>query len=55
MRSLTPAPPCPLRCSMRDALSKINDKSSNACMYIICICLLLGMAGVAFNMITKKK
>ena len=28
---------------MRDVMSKINDKASNCCLYIICIVLLLGM------------
>ena len=29
---------------MKDALTKINDKSSNFCVYIICIVMLLGLA-----------
>lgn len=37
------------------ALETMNDKASNFCMYIVCIVLLLGIAVVAYNMISAKK
>jgi uncharacterized coiled-coil DUF342 family protein len=38
---------------MKDALTKLNDKSTNMCIYLICCVLLLGL-GVVFYNIAKK-
>lgn len=40
---------------MKDMMSKLNDKSSNACVYIICLVILLGIASVVYNMAMKNK
>jgi t-SNARE complex subunit (syntaxin) len=40
---------------MKDALEKINDKSTNFCIYIICIVMLLGLATVVYKMVETSK
>jgi len=40
---------------MKDVLTKVNDKASNACVYIICLVILLAIASVVYNMVTQKK
>lgn len=39
---------------MKEALKLVNEKSTNMCIYIICIVLLLGMAGVAYKISQKR-
>ena len=40
---------------MKDALEKINDKSTNFCIYIICVVMLLGLATVVYKMVETSK
>jgi hypothetical protein len=39
---------------MKDALTKMNDKSTNMCMYLICIVIIMGIAYLGYDMAKKK-
>jgi hypothetical protein len=39
---------------MKEALKLVNEKSTNMCIYIICLVLLIGMAGVAYKISQKR-
>jgi hypothetical protein len=39
---------------MKDVLSKLNDKSTNACIYLICCVMILGLAVVGYNIAKKN-
>ena len=39
---------------MKDALTKMNDRSSNMCMYLVCIVLILGLAYLGYDLAKKK-
>ena len=48
---LTPPPTAARR--MKDTLAKLNEKSTNVCMYLICLILLLGIGTVAYSQAKK--
>ena len=39
---------------MKDAVAKLNDKSTNMCIYLICCVMLLGLGVVAYNIAKKN-
>jgi len=39
---------------MKDALKKMNDRSTNMCMYILCLVILLGLGYLAYDIARKK-
>lgn len=39
---------------MKDALKKMNDRSTNMCMYILCLVILLGLGYLAYDLAKKK-
>ena len=39
---------------MKDAITKLNDKSTNMCIYLICCVMLLGLGVVAYNVAKKN-
>jgi len=43
-----------LNIRMKDALAKMNDKSTNMCMYIICAIILLGIGYLGYDIAKKK-
>ena len=38
---------------MKDALTKMNDQSTNMCFYIICIVLILGLGYLGYDLAKK--
>lgn len=42
-------------CRMKDTLAKLNEKSTNVCMYLICLILLLGIGTVAYSQAKKVR
>ena len=49
-------PQCPLLLPhrMKDALTKMNDRSTNMCMYLICIVLIMGLGYLGYDLAKKK-
>lgn len=41
--------------SAKDVLSKLNDKSTNCCIYLICLAILGAMAVIVFRFVSTKK
>jgi hypothetical protein len=39
---------------MKDVLAKMNDRSSNMCMYLICLVLILGIGYLGYDLAKKK-
>jgi len=39
----------------KEALAKLNDKSTNCCIYLICIAILGAMAVIAYRFVATKK
>lgn len=39
---------------MKDVLTKLNDKSTNACIYLICCVMILGLGVVGYNIAKKN-
>jgi hypothetical protein len=39
---------------MKDALTKMNDRSTNMCFYLICIVLIMGLCYLAYDQAKKK-
>jgi hypothetical protein len=39
---------------MKDALTKMNDRSTNMCFYLICIVLIMGLGYLGYDLAKKK-